>query len=87
MHGNAWYERIPEEPVISGAVGITRHASMKEVFASVEVWLLSLFLLFYVGYACFLPKSSLINVNFQMTQCGGVDVRKCSLTRFLLLTS
>jgi len=49
VHGNANYDRIPEERVVFTEHHGQNRGTIKEVLTSVEVWTLSAFLLFYTG--------------------------------------
>ena len=50
VHGAARYEKLPDEPVLIVAdPNSHKRDSLKEVAQRKDVWILSLFLLFYVG--------------------------------------
>ncbi|THG94782.1 hypothetical protein EW145_g8077 [Phellinidium pouzarii] len=50
VHGNAYYHSLPEDPVIiTAGASASKKESLKEVASRIEVWILSIFLLFYVG--------------------------------------
>ncbi|KAH8117991.1 MFS general substrate transporter [Phellopilus nigrolimitatus] len=50
VHGAARYDKLPADPVIIvDASSTQRTESLKEVLSRVEVWILAIFLLFYVG--------------------------------------
>ena len=49
VHGNARYERIPEEQILVSRQQPQKQESIREVLGSIEVWTLAAFLLFYVG--------------------------------------
>ena len=52
VHGAARYDKLPEEPVIIADSNAHKRDSLREIAARKDVWVLSLFLLFYVGYVC-----------------------------------
>ena len=49
VHGAARYNKLPDEPVIIADPNSHKRDSLREVAARKDVWILSLFLLFYVG--------------------------------------
>ncbi|EJD06511.1 MFS general substrate transporter [Fomitiporia mediterranea MF3/22] len=50
VHGSARYDRIPNEPIIiAGHSTPPRDVTLKEVASRIEVWIIAIFLLFYIG--------------------------------------